>query len=117
MTLYYDYVLEPKHDTRKSYYGKAAYREYRRSDRSRPEVRVLYSYCTPVCWIDMQRMEFHRLWCGWSHTTMRHVVEFCQQAADDLAELYGAAVDDTGVYVTTKAQWDALPVEETPRFQ
>lgn len=111
-----DYELAPRFDSHRSYYGKAAYREYV-DDAGRPMFRVLYSYHTPVCWIDMRRREFHRLWRGWSHTTMRHVAEFCRQAADSLAELYGAAADDTDLYVTTKAQWNARPVEEMPRFQ
>ena len=112
----FDYGLVPTHEARKSYYGKATYREYV-DDTGRPMLRVLYSYHTPVCWVDMRHREFHRLWRGWSDTTMRHVREFCAQAADDLAKLYGAAADDTGLYVTTKAQWNALPVERLPCFQ
>lgn len=100
------YELKPVHDHHKSFYGRAEVREF---DAGRS--RVLYSYDTPVCWIDTRRMEFHRLWDDWSRTTMTHVAEFCRQVADDLAEMYGPERDDTPILVVSKADWESRPVE------
>lgn len=80
------YELTP-HDGRKSFYGKAQVVEA-------GPVRILFSYCTPVAYIDAAGT-FHRTWGGWSATTGRHVVAFGGPG---------------------KAAWDKLPVEPVPAY-
>ena len=58
----------PCYDTRKSFYGKAYVEENRYG-------YYLYSYGTKVARIDTKG-KFHRLWDGYSATTMRHVNSF-----------------------------------------
>lgn len=65
------YKLEPIHEGRRSYYGKAIVREAN-------GFKTLYSYDTPVCQITPEG-EILRLWGGYSATTMRHVNEFLTQ--------------------------------------
>ena len=57
-------------EKRKSFYGKAMINEH-------DGVKELISYETTVCSIDKQG-DFHRLWGGYSMTTMRHVNSFRQ---------------------------------------
>lgn len=85
--------LKPVHDGHKSFNKLAHVKRL-------PALGVTYlvSYSTYVCFYDaMDR--FHRAWCGWSRTTMRHVVEFVKQ--------FGR-----GVGPLTKREWEALPVED-----
>lgn len=75
------YGLEPHHDSRKSFYGKAHVDE-------RPDgTKVLYSYNTPVCMIKDGKVTLGRakmrgydiaVW-NYSPTTLRHVKEFLKQ--------------------------------------
>lgn len=65
--------LLPIHDSRKSFYNKAIVEH----DYNKGFI-TLYSYNTPVCYIDNHN-KFHRLWWGYSATTMRHVNEFVTQ--------------------------------------
>ena len=85
--------LKPIHDWQKSFWKRA------HVDR-RPAIGcvVLLSYDTPVCFVDAAG-SFHRIWDGWSRTTMRHVVEFVRQLG-------------RGVGPLTKREWEALPVED-----
>lgn len=69
------YELQPIFDSRKSFYGKAKVEENRGA-------RLLRSYDTDVCMIDADGV-FHRLWSGYSATTMRHVNEFLAQQGHD----------------------------------
>ena len=77
------YGLEPEHDSRKSFYGKAKVDE--RADGS----KVLYSYGTPVCYIDKDGKVslLRKGYLGWfsSATTLRHVKEFLQQNGKKIA--------------------------------
>lgn len=83
------YELSPIADNRKSYYGKASVVEWNGE-------KILVSYETPVCKIDLGG-RFVRLWEGYSATTMRHINSFnC---------LFG--IREGG-----KAWWDAQPVKE-----
>lgn len=72
----------------KSYYGKAVMIHDMNGT-------TLYSYGTPVIRIDNDR-KVHRLWSGYSATTMRHINDF-------LAALH---VEGGG-----KKWWDSLTVE------
>lgn len=62
------FELIPIYD-RKSFYGKAKVTESNGK-------ATLYSYNTPVASITMNDKKFHRLWAGYSATTMRHVNSF-----------------------------------------
>lgn len=64
--------LKPIYNHQKSFYGKAKTREYQ--DRI-----YLISYNTVVAYIDKTHYVLHRLWGGYSKTTMIHVNEFCKQ--------------------------------------
>lgn len=57
--------------TQKSYYGKAIVSDY-------GDVKVLYSYNTPVCAINKLGI-FYKLWSGYSQTTMKHIRDFIKQ--------------------------------------
>ena len=59
---------------------------------------ILQSYDTLVAVIDVTG-GFHRLWDGWSSTTMRHVRKFI--------EIYAPGMGKT----MPKAKWEAMPVE------
>lgn len=83
--------LEPVHDSRKSFYGKAVVDE--RDDGT----KVLYSYGTPVCRIEDGKVTLLRKgYLGWSSsaTTLRHVKDFLKQngfeagSVHDLADKY-----------------------------
>lgn len=68
--------LEPEHDSRKSFYGKA------KVDQREDGTEILYSYGTPVCKIkDGEVTLLKRGYLGWasSQTTLRHVKEFIKQ--------------------------------------
>ena len=88
--------LEPIHDRHKSFNGLAHVMWL-------PNLGVTYlvSYSTYVCFYDAKG-RFHRTWYGWSHTTMRHVVEFVKQFGHGIGPL-------------TKKEWEALPVEDDAR--
>lgn len=81
------YGLEPQYDARKSFYGKA----HVESDNG---VLTLYSYNTPVCRIEGDKVTLLDLWDS-SQTTLRHVKEFLQQngfkvgSKAQIAKLYG----------------------------
>lgn len=81
------YDLLPN-DNHKSFYGKAIVQEYVNGS-------VLFSYGTPVIAVD-QAGKIHRLWSGYSATTMRHVNAFMA----DMKILQGG-----------KSWWDQLQVE------
>lgn len=61
------YDLLPN-DNHKSFYSKAVVREFEHGS-------VLMSYGTPVVAVD-ESGKIHRLWSGYSATTMRHVNAF-----------------------------------------
>lgn len=88
---YFD--LSPVADSRKSFYGKAkcayVYDNYGVCG------IVLKSYDTDVCFISSYG-SIHRLWNGYSATTMRHVHDFIYQFA--------------GKNSGGKAEWDKMPV-------
>lgn len=107
------YELLPWFDRQKSFYGKARVKTGGASGAPR---LTLYSYGTPVCWIDCEvdqrallanesaagmpatrKRKFHRAWGDWSRTTARHVNEFRRQA---------------GFRPMPKKEWDSLPVEQ-----
>ena len=81
------YSLIPN-DNHKSFYGKAVVREFEHGS-------VLMSYGTPVVAVDKSG-KIHRLWDGYSATTMRHVNAFMA----DMKILQGG-----------KTWWTALPCE------
>lgn len=86
------YDLEPKYDSRKSFYGKA------RVDARPDGSQILWSYFTPVCYIgkDGEVKLLTKGYYGWgsSPTTLRHVKDFLQQngkqsgSSKELAKLY-----------------------------
>lgn len=76
-------------DRRKSFYGKAHVIE---ADGQ----KILRSYETNVCRIDSDG-SFHRLWSGYSATTMRHI--------DSFRKL-------NGLPMIGKAGWDKLELED-----
>ena len=80
----------PCMDSRKSFYGKAHVATTAAGD------RVLISYDTPVARVDASGV-FHRLWGGYSATTMRHVNSFARLL---------------GVPGSGKSWWDSLKIEE-----
>lgn len=84
--------LKPVHDPHKSFYGLASVVRWPKCG-----LMILVSYSTHVgCYDDAGR--FHRMWGGYSRTTMRHVVEFVKQFGGGRGPL-------------SKKEWDALPVE------
>lgn len=104
-------TLQPAFDGCKSFWGKATVVLSKRGD------ALLRSYGRPVAWVDGPfgepcdagggaqylngKRRLHRLWCGWSRTTARHVDELCRQA---------------GLRAVPKAEWLALPVELPPQW-
>ena len=85
--------LEPRYDSRKSFYGKAHVVDD--SDGS----QILYSYDTPVCKINSRGdVELLAQWDS-SQTTLRHVKEFLQQngfkvgSKSQIASMYGKKVE------------------------
>lgn len=85
--------LEPRYDSRKSFYGKAHVVDD--SDGS----QILYSYDTPVCKINSSgEVELLAQWDS-SQTTLRHVKEFLQQngfktgSKSQIASMYGKKVE------------------------
>ena len=64
--------LYPIFNNQKSFYGKA--RTYRNKD-----CIYLISYNTIVCYIDTRHYQIHRLWDGYSKTTLMHINEFGKQ--------------------------------------
>lgn len=85
--------LEPRYDSRKSFYGKAHVVDD--SDGS----QILYSYDTPVCKINSRgEVELLAQWDS-SQTTLRHVKEFLQQngfkvgSKSQIASMYGKKVE------------------------
>lgn len=85
--------LKPVHDGHKSFNKLAHVKRL-------PATGVVYliSYTTYVCFYDA-RGRFHRVWQGWSRTTMRHIVEFVKQFGRRVGPL-------------TRKEWEALPDEE-----
>lgn len=79
--------LKPIYNNQKSFYGKATVSQYNGKI-------ILTSYTTDVCYIDSEG--FHRLWNGYSVTTMNHINEFLQQ---------------NGLEKLLKKEWLALPIE------
>lgn len=86
------YELEPRHDSRKSFYQKA----FVRIDGN---TRTLESYDTDVCRATKNdgSLTVCRLWNAWSATTGRHVHEFLLQL---------------GYCSNGKRFWDSLPIDE-----
>lgn len=84
--------LEPT-DSHASFYGKAYFLAM--SDGS----CVLRSYQTNVAYIDAAGA-FHRLWYGYSATTMRHINAF--------------VTTHVGTHDGGKQWWESLPVEDAP---
>lgn len=72
----------------KSFYGKAIVNEHH-------GVKDLLSYTTTVCRIDRSG-EFHRLWGGYSATTMRHINSFRYE---------------NGMKAISKSEWEEMEVE------
>ena len=81
------YELLPN-DNHKSFYGKAVVREFEHGS-------VLMSYGTPVVAVDKSG-KIHRLWSGYSATTMRHVNAF---------------MANMNIPQGGKSWWTALPCE------
>jgi len=84
-------LLEPKFDSRKSFYKKA------KVDEREDGTKILWSYNTPVCKIkDGKATLLKRGYLGWfsSPTTLRHVKDFLQQngfkigSKSELAKMY-----------------------------
>ena len=73
-------------DSRKYFYNKC----YVVKDNNN---MICYSYNTPVARFDGK---FHRLWSGYSATTMRHVNSFAAYC---------------GLHESGKKWWDSLPIE------
>ena len=86
--MYKKYELKPIYNRQKSFYGKATVETANNKS-------VLTSYTTEVCYIDNAGM-FHRLWNGYSVTTMNHINEFRQQ---------------NGLEKLNKKEWLNIPVE------
>ena len=82
------YELKPIYATVKSFYGKATVT-------ADSEQVTLTSYTTDVLRLDSEGKP-HRLWSGYSATTMRHINEFMAQF---------------GYSEGGKKWWDSLPVE------
>lgn len=76
-------------DSRKSFYGKATVLLCSNGD------KILRSYCTNVAKISADGT-FHKLWDGYSATTMRHINSFC---------------DTFGISGSGKKWWDSLTTE------
>lgn len=77
----------PCYGREKSFYGKANVEEH-------DGVKDLISYTTTVCRID-RKGEFHRLWGGYSATTMRHINSFRIM---------------NGMNAIGKSEWDGMEV-------
>lgn len=88
------YKLKP-YDSHKSFYGKAIVTEVN-------GYSILKSYDTEVAYIDREG-GFHRLWAGYSATTMRHINAFICTCHNNLER-----------ECTGKAWWVRLPVESLP---
>ena len=84
--------LKPIHDGHKSFWGRAHVWRSRKTG-----AVILRSYETDVCFIDVGGA-FHKVWDGFSRTTMRHIAEFVRQFAPGEGPL-------------TKKAWEALPDE------
>ena len=82
--------LKCKYDSHQSFNGRA----YVGLNENCKE--FLISYNTVVLGYDPFTGEFHRLWDGYSATTMRHIKEFCRQC---------------GFSEMSKGTWDRMPVE------
>lgn len=67
--------LIPIYDSHKSFYRKAHVHIF-------DDYAYLVSYNAVVCFIDFSDNSIHRLWGGYSATTMRHINEFIKQYAD-----------------------------------
>ena len=81
--------LIPQFDRAKSFYGKAIITTANGNT-------ILTSYTTDVCYID-KAGKIHKLWNGYSATTMRHINEFLRQ---------------NNIEGGGKKWWDNLPTEE-----
>ena len=86
--MFQKYELKPIHNRQKSFYGKATVTTANNKS-------VLTSYTTEVCYIDHSG-NFHRLWDGYSVTTMNHINEYRQQ---------------NGLETLSKKEWLNIPVE------
>ena len=82
-------VFYLKATTQKSYYNKAVAID-------NDDVIILKSYDTIVCYLDKDK-KIHKMWGGYSKTTMNHIKDFCK--------LYN--VD----FIANKKNWLALPLE------
>lgn len=86
--MFKQYELKPINTNQKSFYKKA-------NVTIANGKTVLTSYTTEVCYLD-QDGNFHRLWSGYSVTTMNHINEFrLQNRLDKLS----------------KKEWLSIPVE------
>ena len=88
----YKKELKPIYSSQKSFYKKAYVKCYH------GDVAILYSYETPVCAITYKDNKIHRLWGGYSRTTMNHVNEFIAQYFH---------------YKLCKKDWDNMAVERS----
>lgn len=96
MKIVNEFYLNPVCDRAKSYYKKAKVAEYDNGEKR------LYSYGTHVATIDGQN-NFHKIWNGYSATTMRHVNSF----------IYYYGVNGGG-----KKWWDEQPCgKNIPRYK
>ena len=78
------YNLEPRYDSRKSFYGKAVVKT------EDEKVFTLYSYNTKVCEIDNDTVRLYNVANLFSSTTLRHIKEFLKQhdfKADSKAQI------------------------------
>ena len=83
--MFFKSELEPTKNGQKSFYGKAILE-------SLDGIVYLRSYGTRVCSIEHSG-KFHKIWNGYSATTMRHINAF--RDCYNMSKL-------------TKAEWDAL---------
>ena len=87
--------LKPIYDRQKSFYRKAFVRDCH-------SYSYLISYNTPVILVDYNDDTIHRLWDGYSVTTMRHINEFLKQNAN---------MDKSKWF--SKSEWDNMTVERS----
>ena len=72
MATFQTFDLDPRFDSRKSFYGKAKVVIL-------AGVVTLKSYDTEILRVDTNNHTLVKLWGGWSLTTGRHIIEFAKQ--------------------------------------
>ena len=67
------YELQPRFDTRQSFYRKAYVEEISEKE------KILYSYCVPVAMVEDGKLLINDNEWRYSNTTLRHIKEFARQ--------------------------------------